>query len=258
MGAIANGLALSGLRAYTGTFLIFSDYMRPPTRLAALMELPVAFVFSHDSIGLGQDGPTHQPIEQLAALRAIPGMMVLRPCDANETAEAWRVILGQSRKPACLALSRQPLPTLDRTRYAPASGLAKGAYVLADAEDGPPEVILMATGSEVSLCVEAFEKLKAEGVPARVVSMPSWDLFEAQDETYRNQVLPPEVTVRVAVEAAAALGWDRYVGPFGEVVVMRSFGHSAPIKPLQTEFGFTPDHVLETARGLIAKSKSRA
>jgi transketolase len=258
MGAIANGLALSGLRPYTGTFLIFSDYMRPPTRLAALMELPVVFVFSHDSIGLGQDGPTHQPIEQLAALRAIPGMMVIRPCDANETAEAWRVILGQTKMPACLALSRQAVPTLDRARYAPASGLARGAYVLADLEGGDPEVILMATGSEVSLCIDAYETLKGEGVRARVVSMPSWDLFEAQDEAYRLTVLPPTVAARVAVEAAAELGWDRYIGPQGEALVMRSFGQSAPIKALQTAFGFTPAHVLEAARRQLAKSKSRA
>ena len=256
MGAIANGLALSSLRPLVGTFLIFSDYMRPPTRLAALMELPVVFVFTHDSIGLGQDGPTHQPIEQLAALRAIPGLSTIRPCDANETAEAWRIVLARPEKPAALALSRQPLPTLDRTRYAAAAGLAKGAYVLADS-DGPPDVILMATGSEVGLCIDAYERLKAEGVRARVVSMPCWDLFEAQGEAWRNQVLPPEVTARVAVEAAAELGWDRYVGSYGETIVMRTFGHSAPIKDLQTEFGFTPDHVLEAARRQIAKFKSR-
>ena len=198
------------------------------------------------------------PLQQLAALRAIPGMMVVRPCDANETAEAWRTILAQIAKPACLVLSRQALPTLDRTRFAPASGVARGAYVLADAEGGTPEVILMGTGSEVSLCVEAFERLKAEGVPARVVSMPSWDLFEAQDEAYRHSVLPAQVTARVAVEAAAGLGWDRYVGPGGEAIVMHSFGHSAPIKPLITEFGFTAEHVLEAARRQIAKAKSRA
>ena len=255
MGAIANGMALSALRPYTGTFLIFSDYMRPPTRLAALMELPVVFVFSHDSIGLGQDGPTHQPIEQLAALRAIPHLMTVRPCDANETAEAWRVILAQTARPACLVLSRQALPTLDRSRFAPAAGLGRGAYVLADAAGGPPQVILMATGSEVSLCIDAYEQLTADGVPARVVSMPSWDLFEAQDEAYRASVLPPEVTARVAVEAASWLGWDRYVGGAGETIVMHGFGHSAPIQALQTEFGFTTEHVLEAARRQIAKSK---
>ena len=251
MGGIANGLALSHLRPYTGTFLIFSDYMLPPTRLAALMELPVVFIFSHDSIGLGQDGPTHQPVEQLAALRAIPGMIVLRPCDANETAEAWRTILGQASRPACLILSRQALPTLDRSRYAPAAGVARGGYVLAD-NGGAPQVILMATGSEVSLCVEAYEQLVSEGVRARVVSLPSWDLFEAQDEAYRRSVLPPEVTARLAVEAAAQLGWDRYVGPAGEVIAMRSFGSSAPIKDLHARFGFTPQHVLEAARRQIA------
>jgi transketolase len=182
MGAIANGLALSGLRPYTGTFLIFSDYMRPPMRLAALMQLPVVFVFTHDSIALGQDGPTHQPVEQLAALRAVPGLMLLRPCDVNETAEAWRVILGQTDRPACLVLSRQALPTLDRSRFASAAGVARGAYVLADGDHAEPQVILMATGSEVSLCIEAYEQLSRDGVRARVVSMPSWDLFEAQDE----------------------------------------------------------------------------
>ena len=254
MGAAANGMALSYLRPYTGTFLIFSDYMRPPTRLAALMELPVVFVFSHDSISLGQDGPTHQPVEQLAALRAIPGLMTLRPCDANETAEAWRTILAQTLKPACLVLSRQALPTLDRTKYAPASGLARGAYVLADSGDGLPKVILMATGSEVALCVDAFEQLAAEGVCARLVSMPSWDLFEAQDEAYRRSVLPPEVSARVAVEEGSALGWDRYVGPSGEVIAMHSFGASAPIKALQTKFGFTPERVLEAARRQLAEA----
>ena len=253
MGAISNGLALSGLRPYTGTFLIFSDYMRPPTRLAALMEQPVVFIFTHDSIGLGQDGPTHQPIEQLAALRAIPGLIVLRPCDANETAEAWRVVLGQTTRPACLSFSRQALPTLDRAKYGSAKGVAKGAYVLADCEGGDPEVILMGTGSEVGLCIGAYEALTAEGVRARVVSMPSWDLFEAQDEAYRSSVLPPKVTARVAVEAAAALGWDRYAGPAGEVIAMRSFGMSAPAKALQSHFGFTKDKVLDAARRQLGR-----
>jgi transketolase len=259
MGAAANGLALSGLRPYTGTFLIFSDYMRPPTRLAALMELPVVFVFSHDSISLGQDGPTHQPVEQLAALRAIPGMITLRPCDANETAEAWRTILAQSAEPACLVLSRQALPTLDRSRYAPAKGLSRGAYVLADnSVDGAPQVILMATGSEVSLCVDAYERLIAEGVRARVVSMPSWELFEAQENAYRDAVLPPSVRARVAVEAASPLGWDRYVGPAGEVIAMRSFGSSAPAKDLQRRFGFTPEHVLAVARRQLSTAGPEA
>ncbi len=247
MGAIANGMAASGLRPYTGTFLIFSDYMRPPTRLAALMELAPVFVFTHDSIGLGQDGPTHQPIEQLAALRAIPGMMLVRPCDANETAEAWRAILGQNRRPACLVLSRQALPTLDRATCAAASGLARGGYVLLDA-DGPAQVILMASGSEIALCVRAHEQLAAEGVRSRVVSMPSWDLFEAQDAAYRRSVLPPEITARVAVEAASPLGWDRYAGPAGEVLAMHSFGSSAPASDLQARFGFTVDHVVAAAR----------
>ncbi len=227
--------------------------MRPPTRLAALMELPSVFVFTHDSIGLGQDGPTHQPIEQLAALRAIPGMTVIRPADANETAEAWRAILAQNRRPACLVLSRQALPTLDRSVYAPASGLARGAYVLADsAGDGPPQVILMASGSEVDLCLQAHGRLAAEGLHSRVVSMPSWDLFEAQDESYRSFVLPPAVVARVAVEAASPLGWDRYVGPAGEVLAMRGFGSSAPAADLQTKFGFTLDRVCEAVRRQLA------
>ena len=253
MGAIANGLAASGLRPYTGTFLIFSDYMRPPTRLAALMELAPVFVFTHDSIGLGQDGPTHQPIEQLAALRAIPGMSVIRPCDANETAEAWRAILGQNRGPACLVLSRQALPTLDRSICAAASGLARGGYVLADGKgEGPPQVILIASGSEVALCLAAHETLTAEGLRSRVVSMPSWDLFEAQDQAWRDAVLPPGVTARVAVEAASPLGWDRYVGPSGEVLAMRGFGSSAPADALQARFGFTPERVHEAALRQLA------
>jgi transketolase len=247
MGAIANGLALSNLRPYTATFLIFSDYMRPPTRLAALMELPVTFVFTHDSIGVGEDGPTHQPIEQLAALRAIPGLITLRPADANETVEAWRTILGQSLQPACLILSRQPLPTLDRSRYASAEGVRRGAYVLASSE-ATPQVILMATGSELSLCVEAYERLTAEGVPARVISMPSWDLFEKQDEAYRREVLAPEVPGRVAVEMGTTLGWDRYVGPGGAILAMHRFGASAPIADLRTRFGFTADRVYAAAK----------
>jgi len=255
MAGIANGLALAGLRPFVGTFLVFSDYMRPSTRLAALMRLPVVFVFSHDSLALGQDGPTHQPIEQLAALRAIPGLTTLRPCDANETAEAWRTALSQAG-PACLVLSRQALPTLDRARYASARGLARGAYVLADHGSGPPALILMATGSEVSLCVAAYERLAREGVGVRVVSMPSWELFEAQDEAYRRAVLPPRVTARVAVEAAASLGWDRYVGAEGEVIAMRSFGASAPIEALRARFGFTPDDVLAAARRQLARAGS--
>lgn len=258
MGAIANGLALSGLRPYTGTFLVFSDYMRPPIRLAALMESPVAFVFSHDSIGLGQDGPTHQPIEQLAALRAIPGLVTLRPCDANETAEAWRIILRQTRRPACLVLSRQALPTLDRSIYAPASGTARGGYVLADGDGGPAQVILAASGSEVSLCLAAHDQLATEGVWARVVSMPSWELFEAQPRDYRDTVFPPQVSARVAVEAASPLGWDRYVGPAGQVLAMRSFGASAPAGALMSRYGFTVDKVCEAARQQIVAALERA
>ena len=256
MGSISNGLALSGLRPYTGTFLIFSDYMRPPTRLAALMEVPVVFIFTHDSIGLGQDGPTHQPVEQLTALRAIPGMITLRPCDANETAEAWRVVLRQTDKPACLSLSRQALPTLDRSKFGDARGVAKGAYVLAGGEE-TPEVILIGTGSEVHLCLEVYETLKGEGVKARVVSMPSWDLFEQQDQAYRDSVLPPEVTARVAVETASFLGWDRYAGSTGDVVAMHSFGMSAPAKALQSHFGFTTEKVLEAARRQLGRGRDR-
>jgi transketolase len=251
MGSIANGMAVTRLRPYTATFLTFSDYMRPPMRLAALMEVPVVFVFSHDSIGLGQDGPTHQPIEQLAGLRAIPGMRVFRPADANETAQAWKIILAHYDKPATLVLTRQAVPTLDRSRYAPAAGLARGAYVLAGDPDKTPQVILIATGSEVHLAVEAHERLAGEGVASRVVSMPSWELFEEQDKAYRDQILPPAVTARVAIEAAAPLGWDRYAGHAGEIIAMHSFGGSAPIGPLMQKFGFTADHVYEAARRQI-------
>ncbi|WP_206956975.1 transketolase [Trinickia acidisoli] len=254
MGAVANGLALSNLRPYTGTFLIFSDYMKPPIRLAALMEIPVVFVFTHDSIGLGEDGPTHQPVEQLASLRAVPGLTVLRPADANEVREAWRVALTAARRPSALVLSRQPLPTLDRTRYAGAQGLLRGAYVLADAPGGAtPNVLLLATGSEVNLCLQAYERLAQEGIAARVVSMPSWDIFELQDDAYRDAVLPPEIDARVAVEQAATLGWDRYVGRTGEKIVMHTFGASAPIRDLQGKFGFTADHVYEAAKRQIAR-----
>jgi transketolase len=252
MGTIASGLALSNLRAYTATFLIFSDYMRPPTRLAALMELPVVFVFTHDSIGVGEDGPTHQPIVQLAALRAIPGLITLRPADANETVEAWRTILAQSKQPACLVLSRQALPTLDRSRYASAEGVRRGAYVLASSEQRP-QVILMGTGSEVSLCIEVYERLTAEGVPARVVSMPSWDLFEKQDTAYRDQVLPPDIVGRVAIEQGASLGWDRYVGLGGAILAMHTFGASAPFADLKAKFGFTTDHLYKAAKAQAAR-----
>jgi transketolase len=256
MGAIANGMALNHVRPYTATFLIFSDYMKPPMRLAALMELPVIFVFTHDSIGLGEDGPTHQPVEQMAQLRGIPGMRVLRPADANETVEAWKVALQQTRHPTALVLSRQPLPTLDRSRYAPASELARGAYVLADCAPQRPQVILMATGSEVSLCLQAYDQLRADGVAARVVSMPSWDLFEEQDQAYRDSVLPPDVAGRVAVEQAGPLGWDRYVGATGAKIIMHTFGASAPIGKLQAKFGFTVDNVVRVAREQAQKKGS--
>jgi len=257
MGAVVNGLALSKIRAYGSTFLIFSDYMKPAIRLSALMELPVVHVFTHDSIGLGQDGPTHQPVEQLIAVRAIPGLITLRPADANEVVEAWRVIAGLKRQPACLVLSRQPLPTFDRDRYAAASGVARGAYVMADAEGGRPSVILIGTGSEVSLCVGAYEALKAEGIPARVVSMPSWELFEQQDENYRESVLPPDILSRVSVEEGSVIGWDRYIGSTGEAIGMHTFGSSAPIGNLLKKFGFTPEKVLAAAKAQIAKSRER-
>jgi transketolase len=249
MGAIANGMALSYLRPYTSTFLVFSDYMKPPIRLAAIMELPVVFVFTHDSIGVGEDGPTHQPIEHLTQLRATPGLLTLRPGDANETLALWKVALAQTHRPSCMVLSRQPLPTLDRTKYAAASGAAKGAYVLAGAEH--PEVLLLATGSEVSLAVAAYEQLKNEGIAARVVSMPSWELFEDQDQAYRDSVLPPAVKARVVVEQAGPLGWDRYVGHTGAKVVMNSFGASAPLAKLQEKFGFTVEHVVKQAKAQI-------
>jgi len=248
MGSICNGIAVTGLRAYGSGFLIFSDYMKPPIRLAAIMELPVIYIFTHDSIGVGEDGPTHQPIEQLAALRSIPGMVTLRPCDANEVAEAWRVVMRLKEQPACLILSRQALPTLDREKYAAASGVGRGAYVLADSPGGPPEVILMATGSEVSFIVDAQEALAKEGIRSRTVSMPSWDLFEQQPREYRDSVLPPDIEARVGVEQAAAMGWDRYVGLKGTIIAMHSFGASAPLSALLTKFGFTPEKVLDAAR----------
>ncbi|MDF3134152.1 transketolase [Pseudomonas extremaustralis] len=249
MGAIANGMALSYLRPYTSTFLVFSDYMKPPIRLAAIMELPVVFVFTHDSIGVGEDGPTHQPIEHLTQLRATPGLLTLRPGDANETRELWTVALAQTHRPSCLVLSRQPLPTLDRTRYAAATGAAKGAYVLAGADR--PEVLLIATGSEVNLAVAAYEQLETEGIAAQVVSMPSWELFEEQDQAYRDSVLPPTVKARVVVEQAGPLGWDRYVGQTGAKVVMNSFGASAPLAKLQEKFGFTVANLVKQAKAQI-------
>jgi transketolase len=255
MGAIVNGLVLSHLRAFGATFLVFSDYMRPPIRLAALMKLPVFHVFTHDSIGVGEDGPTHQPIEQLAGLRAIPNMIVLRPADANEVREAYRVVFGLRHQPACLALSRQRLPVLDRRRYAPAVGLARGAYVMADADDGEPQVILIGTGSEVQLCVSVYEELKRDGFGARVVSMPSWELFEQQDEQYRNSVLPPHIEARVVVEQGSVIGWDRYAGSSGTIIGMHSFGSSAPLGDLLAKFGFTPGKVMEAAKAQIAWNK---
>ncbi len=255
MGSICNGLALSKLRPYGSGFLIFSDYMKAPIRLSALMELPIVYVFTHDSIGVGEDGPTHQPVEQLVGLRGIPGLIVLRPADANEVVEAWRLALGHKHQPVCLILSRQALPTLDRDRYAAASGLERGAYVLADAGGKAPDVILMATGSEVALCVAVYEKLAAEGVAARVVSMPSWELFEQQDEAYRAQVLPPAVTRRVAVEQASTLGWERYTGLRGTIIGMKTFGASAPLKELLVKFGFTPEHVYDAAKQQLARKE---
>ena len=248
MGSIANGMSVSHLRPYTATFFTFSDYMKPPIRLAALMETPTVFVFTHDSIGVGQDGPTHQPIEQLAGLRAIPGMLTVRPADANETAQAWRAILAQTHKPACLVLSRQAAPTLDRTKYASAEGVSRGGYVVAGAPSETPEVILMGSGVELDLCIQAHERLVSEGVRSRVVSLPCWEWYEEQDKAYRDSVLPPAVTARVAVEMAAPLGWDRYVGADGEIIAMRSFGSSAPLSPLMKKFGFTVDHVVEAAK----------
>ena len=251
MGAAVNGLGLSGLKAFGATFLVFSDYMRPAIRLAALMELPIFHIFTHDSIGVGEDGPTHQPIEQLVALRAIPNHVVLRPADANEVAECYRIVMGLDRQPASLILSRQGVPTFDRSTYASAAGVAKGAYVLADAQDVPPKVILIGTGSEVRLCVEAYEKLAAEGVPARVVSMPSWDLFEKQDRAYRDSVLPPMVRARVTVEQGSPIGWDRYAGPTGTIIAMHGFGASAPLKDLLPHFGFTAEKVYEAAKAQL-------
>ncbi len=253
MAAIVNGLSLSKLRAFGATFFIFSDYARPAIRLSALMELPTIFVFTHDAMGDGEDGPTHQPIEQLASLRAIPGLTVIRPGDANEVVEAYRCVMPLRHHPAVIVLSRQPLPTLDRTKYAPASGLAQGAYVLADAPGGNPELILIGTGSEVSLAAQAHEKLVAAGIRSRVVSMPSWDIFEQQTQPYRDSVLPPEVKARIAIEQASAFGWERYVGADGRVIGMQTFGASAPLKELQKKFGFEPDHVAALARELLGR-----
>jgi transketolase len=253
MGAIVNGIALSKVRPYGSTFFVFTDYMKAPIRLSALMEIPSIWIFTHDSIGVGEDGPTHQPIEQLASLRTIPGLTVLRPGDANEVVEAWKVIMQQHHEPAALVLTRQALPTLDRSKYASAAGVARGAYVLADAGSGKPQIILIGTGSELGLCVDVYEKLKQEGIRARVVSMPSWDLFEKQEQSYRDDVLPPDVIARVSVEAGSTFGWERYVGTKGRAIGMRSFGASAPIKEVMKNFGFTADNITQVVRELLAK-----
>jgi transketolase len=256
MGAIVNGMSLSKLRPFGATFFIFSDYARPAIRLSALMELPALFVFTHDAMGDGEDGPTHQPIEQLASLRAIPGLTLFRPGDANEVVEAYRYVMQLRHRPAVMVLSRQALPTLDRKKYASASGVARGAYVLADAPGGKPEVILIATGSEVSLAAQAHEQLLAGGVRSRVVSMPSWDVFEREPQDYRDGVLPPAVTARVAIEQASTFGWERYVGPTGRVIGMHTFGASAPLKALQQEFGFTVANVVAAAKAQIERGRA--
>ncbi len=253
MAACANGMSLCKIRPFASTFFIFTDYCKPAIRLSAIMELPVIYIFTHDSIGVGEDGPTHQPIEQLISLRAVPGLSVIRPADANEVVEAWRVIMQLRKEPAVLVLTRQALPTIDRTKYAAASGVAKGAYILADAPGGKPEAILMGTGSEVSLCLSAYETLTAQGLKVRVVSMPSWDIFEHQSREYRDSVLPPEVTARVSVEQASTLGWDRYVGSKGKIIGMHTFGASAPLKELQKKFGFEPGKVVATVKEVLGK-----
>ena len=253
MAAIVNGLSLSKLRAFGATFFIFSDYARPAIRLSALMELPTIMVFTHDAMGDGEDGPTHQPVEQLVSLRAIPGLVVLRPGDANEVVEAYRYVLRLRHQPAVITLSRQPLPTFDRSKYASASGVAHGAYVMADAPNKSPELILIASGSEVSLVVEAHETLTAQGIRSRVVSMPSWDIFEHQPQSYRESVLPPKVTARLAVEQGSVLGWERYIGSAGQVIGMKTFGASAPLKELQQKFRFEPERIVAAAKELIGR-----
>ena len=251
MCAIVNGLSLSKLRAFGATFVIFSDYARPAIRLSALMELPTIWIFTHDAMGDGEDGPTHQPVEQLVSLRAIPGLTVLRPGDANEVVEAYRYVMQMRHRPAVLALSRQALPTFDRSKYAPASGVTRGAYIMAEAAGGTPQIILIASGSEVALAVDAHEDLTSQGVRSRLVSMPSWDIFENQPQSYRDEVLPPKVKARVAIEQGSVLGWDRYVGPEGRVIGMRTFGASAPLKELQRKFGFEPERVVAVAKELL-------
>jgi transketolase len=256
--AICNGLALTKLRPYWSTFLTFSDYARGAIRLSALMEIPVLHIFTHDSIGVGEDGPTHQPVEQLASLRAMPGLLVFRPADANEVAETWRVVTALRHEPAALVLSRQALPTFDRSVLGAASGVARGAYVLAEAGSGQPDVILIGTGSEVQVALAARDELEAEGIGARVVSMPCWELFDRQPAEYRDQVLPRGVAARVAIEQASTLGWDRYVGDGGAVIGMHTFGASAPLKQLLTNFGFTPEHLSQVARERVAAAREQA
>jgi transketolase len=254
MAAALNGMALSLVRPFGATFFVFSDYLRPSMRLSALMQLPAIYVFTHDSIGVGEDGPTHEPIEHLAAARAIPGLYVLRPADANEVTEVWRTIMPWKNRPAALVLTRQNLPTVDRTKFAPASGVARGAYVLADADtSAAPEVLLLGTGSEVGLCVTAYEQLVAAGIKARVVSMPCWELFDEQDEAYRTSVLPPKVTARIGVEAAISQGWDKYLGPGGRFIGMKSYGASAPGGTLFKHFGITADHIVAEAKQLLGR-----
>ena len=255
MAAILNGLSLSKLRPYGSGFLIFSDYLRPSLRLSAIMEIPVIYIFTHDSIGVGEDGPTHQPVEHLGSLRSIPGLITLRPGDANEVVESWKVIMQLQHQPCCLILTRQALPTIDRKIYGSAAGVANGAYVLADAPNKKPQVLLLATGSEVSLCLEAYEELKRQGIQARVVSMPSWDLFEKQPLEYRNSVIPPDITARVSVEQASTFGWQRYVGLTGQSIGMSTFGASAPLKELQQKFGFTKEHVISAAKAQLNSAK---
>ncbi len=256
MCAIVNGMTLVGLRAFASGFLIFTDYARGSIRLSSLMDLPVLHIWTHDSISVGEDGPTHQPIEQLVSLRAIPGMVVLRPADANEMAQAYRVALSLKNRPAAIICSRQALPIVDRSKFAPAEGLARGGYVLADPPEGKPDVILIGCGSEVSLCMRAQELLAASKIKARVVSMPSWALFDEQPRDYRDSVLPPDITARVAVEEASPIGWDRYVGRDGAVLGMRTFGMSAPMKIVAEHFGFTPEHVADAAREAFARSRA--
>jgi len=253
MASVLNGMALVKVRPYGSGFLIFSDYARPAIRLSALMEIPTIHVFTHDSIGVGEDGPTHQPVEQLASLRSVPGLVVLRPADSNEVVEAWKLIMKLTHEPAALILTRQPLPTIDRTKYAPAEGVARGGYILADAPDGQPQVLLIATGSEVPLCLGAYEQLAAEGIKARVVSLPSWEIFEHQDQAYQDSVIPPTLAARVTVEQASTFGWERYAGRTGAKIGMHTFGASAPLKELQKKFGFTPEAVVAAAKAQVAK-----